>query len=309
MTPHPWAPPESSGWSPIERSDVPAGPPVAGEPPLTIRPPGATPASPGPRRGRRVAAAGLVVAASLGAGFVGGRLGSSDGTAVVSSPIEVTSVSARFDAEPLDVAAAVANVGSSVVSVETVVQARRGPWIQEGEGAGTGIVISEDGLVLTNAHVVADATSITVTLSGETTPRIATLVETDPSNDIAVLRLTDTDGLVAAPIGDSDALEVGDQVVAIGNALALEGGMSVTQGIVSALGREIETEDGTLTGLIQTDTAISSGNSGGPLVNVAGEVVGINTAVATSSGSVAASNIGFVIPIDQALTIADRLTA
>ncbi len=87
-------------------------------------------------------------------------------------------------------------------------------------------------------------------------------------------------------------------MVAIGNALALEGGPTVTEGIVSALGRSIDTDSGTLHGLIQTDAAISSGNSGGPLVNAAGQVIGMNTAVATSSGSVAASNIGFAISID-----------
>jgi putative serine protease PepD len=95
--------------------------------------------------------------------------------------------------------------------------------------------------------------------------------------------------------------------VAIGNALALEGGPTVTEGIVSALDRSISTESGTLTGLIQTDAAISSGNSGGPLVDAYGEVVGVNTAVASSGGGVEASNIGFVISIDRALEVARRL--
>ena len=100
---------------------------------------------------------------------------------------------------------------------------------------------------------------------------------------------------------------MGDDVVAIGNALALEGGPTVTRGIVSALNRTIEDESGSLSGLIQTDAAISSGNSGGPLVNAAGQVVGLNTAVATSSQSVSAENIGFAIPINQALQVAARL--
>ena len=94
--------------------------------------------------------------------------------------------------------------------------------------------------------------------------------------------------------------------MAIGNALALDGGPTVTQGIVSALGRSIDTSQGTLDGLIQTDAAISSGNSGGPLVNAAGQVVGINTAVAASNGQQQASNIGFVIPIADALAVADQ---
>jgi putative serine protease PepD len=103
--------------------------------------------------------------------------------------------------------------------------------------------------------------------------------------------------------------QVGDQVVAIGNALALEGGPSVTLGIVSALDRAIERRSGTLAGLIQTDAAISSGNSGGPLVNAAGEVVGVNTAVASGGAGVEAANIGFAISIDTATEVARRLLA
>jgi putative serine protease PepD len=100
---------------------------------------------------------------------------------------------------------------------------------------------------------------------------------------------------------------VGDDVVAIGNALALEGGLTVTRGIVSALDRSIDTGTGTLTDLVQTDAAISSGNSGGALVNAAGEVIGINTAVAASSAGAVASNVGFAISIDHAMATVDRL--
>jgi putative serine protease PepD len=114
-------------------------------------------------------------------------------------------------------------------------------------------------------------------------------------------------GLATAQLADDDTTAVGDQVVAIGNALALEGGLTVTQGIVSALDRSIETSSGTLDGLIQTDAAISSGNSGGPLVNAAGQVVGINTAVASSSSGVEASNIGFAISIEDSIAVADAI--
>ena len=124
-------------------------------------------------------------------------------------------------------------------------------------------------------------------------------------DDIAVLQLDDATGVVPATTA-SGAVAVGDPVVAIGNALALEGGPTVTQGIVSALDRSIDTEQGHLDGLLQTDAAISSGNSGGPLANAAGEVVGINTAVASSNSNMQASNIGFVIPIAQALAIAQQ---
>lgn len=296
MSTHLWGPPGST---------LTAEPPIA---PPPFPGPHDGPPSPSRRAGRRVVATGALVAASLGAGFAGGRLGAaSDPVPTATAPIEV--VGASFSGDDLDIAAAVASVGDSVVSISTTVTVRRGPFVQEGSGAGTGLVISDDGLVITNAHVVDGADAIEVTIGTESAPRSATLVAADPSSDIAVLQLDDTDGLVVAPIGDSGSLAVGDDVIAIGNALALEGGMSVTRGIVSALGRRIETADGVLTGLVQTDAAISSGNSGGPLVDAAGRVVGINTAVATSSGSVAASNIGFVIPIDRALEVARALVA
>ena len=318
---HPWAPPEFPPTVPMPADSIPfflhssasddvvdpgstldgADSSSAPAPPA-VRRPGSSPT------GRRIAAV-AVVAASLGAGFLGGTLARSGTAASTGSGAAVTRVSANFDSAPLDVASALANVSTSVVSVQTVIRTQRGPFAGEGQGAGTGIVLSTDGKILTNAHVVDGATSITVTVAGSTSARTATLVAKDTTNDIAVLQLQDTSGLVAAPIGDSAALAVGDEVIAIGNALALEGGMTVTQGIVSAVDRTIETESGTLTGLVQTDAAISSGNSGGPLVDAAGQVVGINTAVATSSGSVAASNIGFVIPIDQAIEVATRLMA
>ena len=170
-----------------------------------------------------------------------------------------------------------------MVSITTTITERRGPFTSTGQAAGTGIVLSADGQVLTNAHVVAGATSIEVNLPGETSARAATVVGVDTANDIAVLKLTDATGVVAAPLGDSSTLAVGDDVVAIGNALALEGGLTVTRGIVSALGRSIEDETGSLTGLIQTDAPISSGNSGGPLVNASGQVIGMNTAAAPTS--------------------------
>jgi putative serine protease PepD len=209
----------------------------------------------------------------------------------------------------LDVPAVLAKVEPSVVSVQTQIRQRNGPFVAQGEGAGTGIVLSTDGKILTNAHVVADATSITVTLPGESTPRAAQLIGVDTTADVAVLQLSDVSGLTPAPLATVSTLGVGDDVVAIGNALALDGGPTVTSGIVSALNRSIETESGTLKGLIQTDAAISSGNSGGPLVNAAGQVVGLNTAAALSGGGVNAENIGFAIPISTVLSVADRLSA
>ena len=146
-------------------------------------------------------------------------------------------------------------------------------------------------------------------MSGDSAPRTATLVAANVAHDIAVLRLANTNGLVAAPLGSSEELHVGDTVLAIGNALALEGGLSVTQGIVSALDRSIDTATGSLGNLVQTDAAIRSGNSGGALVNAYGKVVGINAAVAASSSGVIASNIGFAISIDDAAALAKQLIA
>ena len=202
-------------------------------------------------------------------------------------------------ASALTVKAILAKVGPSVVDV--VAQRR------DGMGDGSGIIISADGDILTNAHVVAGATRITVTTPAGTRALAAKLVGADEERDIALLHV---DGMAAsqdggsagfppAELGQSADLSVGEDVVAIGNALGLRGDPTVTRGIVSALNRAFDS----LTGLIQTDAAINPGNSGGPLVNISGQVVGINTAGAGRE----AQNIGFAIPIDAAKTIAERL--
>ena len=202
-------------------------PPPAGMPPVS-------PPARRPRGGRRVLAMVALVGIAGGAGFVGGRLGDGGGS---TSATAARTTSVVFDGTTLDVASVLARVEASVVSIDTVVQVGRGPFRGEGTGAGTGVVLdAAGGYVLTNAHVVDGATSITVTV-GDGSPRTATVVAADTTNDIAVVHLGDTSGLVAAPVGSSDALAVGDQVIAIGNALALEGGLSVTEGIVSALDR------------------------------------------------------------------------
>jgi putative serine protease PepD len=192
----------------------------------------------------------------------------------------------------LDVKAILAKVEPAVVDIET----EGGRAV----GEGTGIVFASDGFILTNAHVVSGASRVTVTAGQRALP--ARLVGTDEAHDVAVLRVETGDGagLTVAELGRSADVAVGDDVVAIGNALGLRGDPSVTRGIVSALGRSI----GPLTGMIQTDAAINPGNSGGPLVNSRGQVIGLNTAVANGDR---AQNIGFAIPIDTARTIAARL--
>jgi S1-C subfamily serine protease len=253
------------------------------------------------------AAAGITlaaVAAGAAGGFVAGRTADDGASPAAVSPVDAVPVAASTGGA-VDVAAVVDAVQPSTVSITTSAEVRRGPFTQYAEGAGTGIVLDADGHILTNAHVVAGADSVTVHVNGE--DRSAEVLGGSLEDDIAVLQLDDATGVVPASTA-TDAVSVGDPVVAIGNALALEGGLTVTQGIVSALDRSIDTEQGHLDGLLQTDAAISSGNSGGPLANASGQVVGINTAVASSSGMQQASNIGFVIPIAHALEIAAQYT-
>ncbi|CAB4887535.1 unannotated protein [freshwater metagenome] len=203
--------------------------------------------------------------------------------------------SKAFD-QRLDVAGVSARMRPSIVTVSTDVSEKG----LAGEGVGTGIVLTADGQILTNAHVVNGATQVRVRLAGERNPRSAKILATDPSNDLALLSV-DVTGLTPAVLADANNVRVGDDVLAIGYALDLDGEASVTLGIVSALGRTILTDTGALDGMIQTDAAISSGNSGGPLVSAAGEVVGINTAVARSDATNTASSIGFSISMAQVL--------
>ena len=173
--------------------------------------------------------------------------------------------------------------------------------------AGSGFILSEDGYILTNYHVVEKSESVTVTTYDDRSFS-AKVVGYDESNDIAVLKI-EAEGLTPVTFGDSDELCVGDTVAAIGNPRG-ELTFSMTLGIVSALGRQITLSSGTTMALIQTDTVINSGNSGGPLFNEYGEVVGITNAKFSSSGSngtAAIENIGFAIPVNQIRGIVDSI--
>jgi S1-C subfamily serine protease len=175
------------------------------------------------------------------------------------------------------------------------------------EDQGTGMIISSNGEVVTNNHVISGATTITVTLYGSLKARPATLIETDPADDVALLQIQNQSDLPTVTYGDSDNIQVGDAVVAIGNALGLSAGTpTVTQGIISAKGRTVQATDSsgdsteTLNNMIQTDAAINPGNSGGPLVDSSGMVIGMNTAVASSAdGTSQAQDIGFAIPSNR----------
>ena len=269
--------------------------------------------SSGPRRGRAIF--GLAVFASL-FGLIGGIVGAfveretslrdansaSNVTQVTSAPVVVASGSNNMaDSLILSVATRLAN---SVVTVLSTL----GETDVAGRSVGTGVVLTSNGEILTNAHVVEGATSVVVRFAGETEPRVAKILATDIGNDLALIKVEAT-GLVAATFAKPGSVKIGDAVIAIGYALALDGGPTVTSGIVSAMKRTIETESGALNSLIQTDAAISSGNSGGPLVNLNGEVVGINTAVARGDSESAATNIGFSISVDEVLIVIEQLRA
>lgn len=192
-------------------------------------------------------------------------------------------------------------VSPSVVSIVTESTTRSYLGSAQQESAGTGIIISKDGYILTNRHVIPDnATKVQVVLSDGTQYEDVKVVGRDSLNDLAFLKISGVNDLTPAKLGDSGDLQVGAKVVAIGNALG-QYQTTVTSGIISAMGRPLTASDESgdsseqLENLLQTDAAINPGNSGGPLVNMAGEVIGINTAVAEE-----AQGIGFAIPINDA---------
>ncbi len=269
--------------------------PAGSTPFLDISPPRHNDAPRRPRR-RRLAIGAIAVLAIAG-GTVGGALaGRSDRPAATA-----TTTNGGFDtasvvpASPAkqDVSGLISSALPGVVSISVV--------LNGGEGAGTGFVISSDGQIATNAHVVADASKIEVKFSDGSTAA-ASVLGVDRTDDLAVIKV-DKAGLTALTLGKSSDLRIGEPVVAIGNALDLTGGPTATEGIVSALDRTIDTNEGEhLTHLLQTDAAINPGNSGGPLLTLDGKVVGIN-----SAGSQDAQNIGFAIAIDTARPIVEQL--
>lgn len=255
------------------------------------------------RKLRAVARVFVVVAVGFGSGILGTiaadkwdiTIGSTRISGSSNAPLVTSEVDSDDPSLGASVIAQVVNkLADSVVTINSQVNDESG----QGEASGTGVVLTSDGEILTNAHVVEGATGVTVRFAGETEPRAATILASDPGNDLALLKIEATN-LKPATFAQPGTIRIGDQVIAIGYALALDGGPSVTSGIISALKRTIITDSGALNGLIQTDTAISSGNSGGPLVNLRGEVVGINTAVARSDVNQAANNVGFSISVDE----------
>ncbi|WP_158299680.1 S1C family serine protease [Glycomyces paridis] len=282
--PHMAAPGDATAWQP-------QGPPV---PPMYR--PGAPAAPRGGGRGKLVAGALALALIAGGAGGVAGWfLGEGNsGTTVVES-VSMDAGNGMTYTEIVD------KIGPSVVTIVT------------DSAEGSGVVYSEDGYIVTNNHVVDGAQAVEVRFSDGSTSD-ASIVATDSTQDLAVIQVSDTDGLKPITFGDSDAIQVGDAAVAIGSPLGLEG--TVTTGIVSALDRSMTVagEEGqgpgqsssqTLTGLLQTDAAINSGNSGGALVDGNGDLIGINTAIATTdSGSI---GLGFAIPSNTVQSVVEQL--
>ncbi|GAC1371372.1 MAG: trypsin-like peptidase domain-containing protein [Candidatus Saccharimonadales bacterium] len=248
-------------------------------------------------RGSRVAAAALLL------GLIGGMLGSYTFVRYFASsiPTDRKQLVVQENSAVIDVAK---KDSPSVVSI-TSKAVTRGFFgtSQQVSGAGTGMIVTSDGLILTNRHVVSDTTANYTVVTNDGKTYSAKVVSRDSINDVAFVRIT-ASNLPAIELGDSGAVKVGQRVVAIGNALG-QFQNTVTDGIISGLSRGVTAGDGSssfgtsgstenLQNLLQTDAAINPGNSGGPLVNLDGQVVGINTAVAGS-----AQNIGFAIPINE----------
>ncbi|UOX99889.1 trypsin-like peptidase domain-containing protein [Blastococcus sp. PRF04-17] len=301
------------GWAAPQAPTTPYHPGYGGHP-AAAEPLGGPPSSPvAPRRaGRvRIGLAGLVAGALIGGGAGAGVVTLLDEPTVVSgSGAAAQSVTIENPEMATTATAAAAKAAPSVVTI----------YVSSGSnsGSGSGVVLTDDGYVLTNDHVVAEAAnggSVQVR-TADGTLYDASVVGTDPASDLAVLRLDGASGLTPATFADSDEVQVGDVAVAIGAPLGLSN--TVTDGIISATGRAVATggtqDEATVIDALQTDAAINPGNSGGALVNGAGEVIGINTAIATVAsgipgGSSQSGNIGvgFAIPSNHAQRIAREI--
>ena len=191
----------------------------------------------------------------------------------------------------------------ATVNITSTVYTRSFFGVFPEKGTGSGFIITPEGEVLTNNHVVSGSSQLTVTLSDKKVYK-AKVLGYDPANDLALIKIEAGRKLPTVKLGDSDHLVVGQKVLAIGNPFQFEG--TLTTGIVSSLGRRIETEDSNLDGMIQTDAAINPGNSGGPLLDSHGNVIGINTAIYGAQGSI---GIGFAMPIARAKAMLDQYQA
>jgi S1-C subfamily serine protease len=271
------------------------------------------PAKAPPNRVRQMLAATVAVALLGLAGAVSVAFGSANpagSPAVLSATAPIAIVpQAASAASTSNTQAVAAAVDPTVVDINTHFQTAS----SSGTAAGTGMILTSNGEVLTNNHVVEGATSITVSIAGRSGSYTAKVLGVDPTADVALIQVEGVSGLPVATLADSSSLSVGQSVVAIGNAGGAGGSPSVTQGSIVALGQSI-TASGTgaapehLTGMIQSNAPIAPGDSGGPLVNAAGQVIGMNTA-GQSSGARTSTTIGFAIPTNNALAIVNQIRA
>ncbi len=308
-----------SSWPPAPAEhDIPTEDAPGGEnPPADMPPAEELPSEPQRRRsGLRQWVVGAVVGGVCGALVASGFFyatddnGSSKSSSGASKPVAVNPAGQSRVAVNGNIQTILAKDTPAIVKINTgsATGTGTGATQDSGGGAGTGFVIASDGTIVTNNHVVANPDDPTqaepkidvVFSSGKTSK--AKVLGRDVQADIAVIKVDDTN-LPTIDLGNSDGAKVGDDVVAIGNALALEGGLSVTRGIISGLNRDLSQEIGAqLDHVIQTDAAINPGNSGGPLVDAQGKVIGINVAVSSQG-----QNVGFAIPISAAKPIIDDL--
>lgn len=232
-------------------------------------------------------------------------------TAATQGPIaavpQVGGQSSTQSAGSPNLAAIAAKVDPVVVDVNTVIQSANG----SGAAAGTGIILTSSGEVLTNNHVVSGSTSITITIAGRSGTHAAQVLGVDPTKDVALLQVEGLSGLPTATLADSSTLQVGETVVALGNALGQGGAPSVSEGSIVALDQSLTASDGgtseQLTGMIQIDASIAPGDSGGPIVNSAGQVVGMITAGQSASRRSTSTTTGYAIPTNTALAVVNQV--
>jgi S1-C subfamily serine protease len=286
---------------PRRRPDPAAATFPAGSYPFALGPPGGGARSRRRHRRTRWALAALAASVAIAAGGIWAqsatRTTQATGRTAAATPVRNKSLSAAAIADQDDAA---------IVDVVTTL------GYQNGQAAGTGIVLTSSGEILTNHHVVQGSTSITVKVSNSSQTYKATVVGFDATDDIAVLQAQGASGLATAPLGDSSAVTVEQSVVAIGNALNKPGLPTVTEGTVTQLGRSIQVsgDNGTveqLKNLLETSAPLQPGNSGGPLFDTAGQVIGINTAASAGNIPTQGTNDGYAIPINDALTIAHQI--
>jgi putative serine protease PepD len=276
-----------TGWSPVAGPEVPGGPEAPAEPPLG----GGTP--PGPRRHKRWLVVGAAATALV---LVGGSAlalrDDSDPTAAATPGTTTPGNSGTGTAPSGSVQEIVKKVSPAVVQLEPA------------QGVGSGVIFDKDGLILTAHHVVAGVEELDVKLADGTTLR-GKVVGRMADRDLAVVAVDTDEDLPTAELAGEDTVEVGEAVVAIGSPFGIS--QTVTSGIVSGLDREIDSPVGKLTGLIQTDAPINPGNSGGPLIDADAKVIGINSAIASTSGT--SAGVGFAVPVEVAKAMIDDVGA